>query len=71
MTVSLLNYSVENILAVGILAHDEQFLLFAQCFRKLSAADTVKYVRMREGVNKEQFYIMLHCIYALSYFHLN
>ena len=33
---------VENIAGKGEIAHDEQFLLFPQCFRKLFVVDGLK-----------------------------
>ena len=37
-----LSDTVENIVGKGEIARYEQFLLFPQCFRKLSNADTLK-----------------------------
>ena len=37
---------VENIVGKGEIASDEQFLLFPQCFQKLSNADASKWVSM-------------------------
>ena len=38
--------SVENIVGKGEIARYEQFLLFPQCFQKLSVADASKWVSM-------------------------
>ena len=38
---------VENILGNGEIAGYEQFLLFPQCFQKLSAVDASEWVSMR------------------------
>ena len=35
---------VENIVGKGEIAHSEQFLLFPQCFQKLSVVDASKHV---------------------------
>ena len=37
---------VENIVGKGEIAHYKQFLLFPQCFQKLSAVDASKWVYM-------------------------
>ena len=37
---------VENIVGKGEIARNEQFLLFPQCFQKLSVVDTPKWVTM-------------------------
>ena len=37
-----LSDGVENIVGIGEIAHYEQFLLFPQCFQKLSAVDASK-----------------------------
>ena len=37
-----LSISVENIVGKGEIAHYEQFLLFPQCFQKLSVVDVSK-----------------------------
>ena len=42
---------VENIVGKGEIARYEQFLLFLQCFQKLSAADASKQVSMEYRVN--------------------
>ena len=41
-----LPYLVENILGKEEIAHHEQFLLFPQCFQKLSVVDMTKRVFM-------------------------
>ena len=45
MGIQLSNW-VENIVGKGEIAHYEQFLLFSQCFQKLSVADVSKRVSM-------------------------
>ena len=35
---------VENILGKGVIAHEEQFLLFPQCFQTLCSVDASKKV---------------------------
>ena len=37
---------VENIVGIGEIAHYEQFLLYPQCFQKLSVADVSERVSM-------------------------
>ena len=37
---------VENIVGKGEIAHNEQFLLFPQCFHNQSAVDVLKQVSM-------------------------
>ena len=37
---------VENIVGKGEIAREEQFLLFPQCFQKLSVVDASKWVSM-------------------------
>ena len=37
-----LSYSVENIVGEEEIAHNEQFLLFPQCFQNLSVVDASK-----------------------------
>ena len=37
---------VENIVGKGEIAHHEQFLLFPQCFQKLSVVDVSEWVFM-------------------------
>ena len=41
---------VENIVGKGEIARNEQFLLFPQCFQKLSIVDASKWVSMEQGV---------------------
>ena len=41
MGIQLSDY-VENIVGKGEIAHYEQFLLFPQCFQKLSVVDALK-----------------------------
>ena len=41
-----LSASVENIVGKGGIARNEQFLLFPQCFQKLSVVDVLKWVLM-------------------------
>ena len=38
---------VESIVGKGEIAHYEQFLLFPQCFQKLSVVDVSKWVSMK------------------------
>ena len=40
---------VENIVGKGEIARYEQFLLFPQCFQKLSVVDASKWVSMVKG----------------------
>ena len=35
---------IENIMGKGEIAHYEQFLLFSQCFQKLSVIDELKWI---------------------------
>ena len=44
---------VENIVGEGEIAPNEQFLLFPQCFRKLSVADASKRVSREERVKSK------------------
>ena len=37
---------LKNIVGKGKIAHDEQFLLFPQCFREQSVADELKQISM-------------------------
>ena len=41
----------ENIVGKGEIAHYEQFLLFPQCFQKLSVVDASKWVSMELRIN--------------------
>ena len=43
----------ENIVGKEEIAHHEQFLLFSQCFQKLSGVDALKWVSMVYRVNKK------------------
>ena len=45
MRIQLSNW-VENIVGKGEIAHYKQFLLFPQCFQKLSVVDASKWVSM-------------------------
>ena len=49
MKQQLLN-KVEKFVAKGIITHHEQFLLVPQCFKKLSAAETLESFCMCEWV---------------------
>ena len=44
---------VENIVGRGEIAHDEQFLLFPQCFRKTCTANQQKPGFVRERANQK------------------
>ena len=46
---------VENIVGKGEIARFEQFLLFPQCFQKLSVVDVSKWVSMEYRVNLPVF----------------
>ena len=59
-----LSDGVENIMGKGEIARYEQFLLFQQCFQRLSVVDASKWVSSEWGVNlsilvqsSEQFYL--------------
>ena len=43
--------NIENMVGKGEIAHDEQFLLFPQCFQKTHTADTLKPELVWERVN--------------------
>ena len=47
-----LSKQVENTVRKGEIAHDEQFLLFPQCFPKTCTADTQKQGLVWERVNR-------------------
>ena len=46
---------VENIVGKEEIVHYEQFLLFPQCFQKLSIVDALKQVSMEQRINN------IHC----------
>ena len=55
---------VENIVGKEEIARYEQFLLFSQCFRKLSVVDALKRVFMAQRVN----HLVSFCFSAVAIF---